>query len=248
MSLKVKKSPQFAILDYCSLLSAWLDNTSRWPNNIWSDLSALTTPDLKGSSSTKTPPLPLKKLRGDANHFLSIRLFVCVRIDWGVMGGGSYPFTLYGCRPQWSCLPTPHSYSSRATHSYTHTHTMAWDLLTQAIFSPCPPTLLPFSSHDDQEFSWLEVSHSNMKNHTWIDVLGQQLCSLLSTIISHLYGLNSLKHKKKLSDCLHYDKNLKNLGSFGGIWSPQKIPRTPNSHQSYRNDSDHVHRMIKQVR
>lgn len=26
-------------------------------------------------------------------------------------------------------------------HSYTNTHTMAWDLLTQAIFSPCPQAL-----------------------------------------------------------------------------------------------------------
>lgn len=71
---------------------------------------------------------------------------LCVRnYDWRVIlgvGGGSYPFTLYGCRPRWSCPPP----------SPTHRHTMAWDLITQAVF--CPLTPLPlFQPRHDHEFS-----------------------------------------------------------------------------------------------
>lgn len=84
-------------------------------------------------------PSPQKKRsRGDANHFLSIQLFVCVTMT----GGWFWGLGEAAIRPRWSCPPP----------SPTHRHTMAWDLITQAVF--CPLTPLPlFQPRHDHEFS-----------------------------------------------------------------------------------------------
>lgn len=132
----------------------------------------------------------------------------------------------------------PHSYPGRAIHTNTLTHTMAWDLLTQAIFSPCPLGLLPFSNHG----MIMSFQGNNDRSRTqsvqkqwdyqviitssWINVWGRFPGggTLVGVIISHVDWLNSPPKQIELL-FTHSDTSLKigGRGVFRGIW-PRKIP------------------------
>lgn len=143
-------------------------------------------PRRKGQAAPKHRPSPPQK-RGDANHFLSIQLFVCVRIDWGVMGVAAI-HSLYKAADL-SDPAHPHSYTHNGVRSpYTGN------------FSPCPLALLPLSNSDMiMSFRTAMTKLDPLTRRSGCFHTSLLLTDVLddfSAISWHLNGINSsLKHE-----------------------------------------------------
>lgn len=98
---------------------------------------------------TKTSPLPPRREVMQIASFQSGSL--CVWIDWGVMG---WQLSIHFIRlPTSVILPTPHSYFSRATHSYTYTTQWREISLHRQFLSLSSSSPSPIEPRDSQEFS-----------------------------------------------------------------------------------------------
>lgn len=175
--------------------------------------------DLK--DRTKTSPLPPRREVMQIAFFQSGSL--CVRIDWG-WWGGSYPFTLYGCRPQWSCPPpTP---TSAEPPTPTHTPHNGVRSPYTGNFSPCPWAPLPLSGH-----GMARSSQGSMTKLAPYEV--QVMCTSSRKGAPGLQSMLLSSHSKRLKSVhtetvpTQCDKPSKSLGAFEkkNPMNPKFVPK-----------------------